>query len=1149
MESSARPSVLSPGQGVGVHTGLEPVLAAEESDIDGGQRQARLQLHANATVNSAMVSATVAAALVLLLWHRLPTPAVVAWVLALAGALGWRLWLGRQLRRQLAAGDGLVDALAGDVWRSVYASFLLHGLVWAVVGPGLVAVAPPTEVQLVVFAIVCLAGGAFLVTAFDLRAALWFGLPALLPTLLATAWWHPTKRPMLFLVALFVVSVFLAARRVAHALSEIVQLRAREAQRAREARHLAQAAEVARAHAAEQHLLLTRLLATTSQGCWFIDNAGCTTDVNLALCALLGRTREELLGRPVLDFFAEKDQASLKAQARTLDQGQTATSELLVERPDGVRRHVRCDATPLLNNAGQRIGAVALFSDLTAYVQTEQRLRTYEVVTNAITDLVSVIDETRVYRLVNDAWCRSTGHRRENAEGHSVQALMSHLVNTEHHDLLGEAVLGQVERVVVVRLTLPGQGERVMETHYFPYGLDAEGRRCVVAVTRDVSERESARAALALSEEYLRRTLNATGDAIVASDADSPDQPVRFANAQMLKLWGMPETLADKLTPNDFMRHAEPLFIDRDAEVRRIEAIVRHNLADESQLQLRDGRVLLRRCIPADLQGRTLRVWSFRDITSEVRAMEEVQDSEAEQRALLEAFPGYIARIDADMHYRFANHRMAALLGSTPQQIVGRTVGDVVGQAREVLVRDAVRRALQGERVLLDRHHPAQNGRPERFLQVTMAAGVDPRSGQRSVYAFGVDVSELQQAQTALTAARDEAERANQAKSRFLSQMSHELRTPLNAILGFAQLLDRQSRPPLPPAQRAQVQEILRGARHLLGLINEILDLGRIESGALTLDMQAVPLAALLDDCLGLVRPLAQNHQVLLRPPPPGLDALAVRADPLRLKQVLLNLLGNAIKFNHRGGEVALLCQVQGGELVLTVRDTGPGLLPEEMARLFQPFERLDAERRGVEGTGIGLALSHRLLQAMGGDIGVHSQVGEGAAFWLRLPACPLPAPQLRWLPDAAGEPLGAGQPDAQADRLAERAALGPPRRVLYVEDNPINAMLMQAMLEPLPQLQVRLAPDGPSGLRLATESPPDLVLMDIQMPGMDGFEVLRQLRAHPATATVPVIAVSAAARQADIDTALAAGFSAYLAKPVDMGSLHLAVLSALRLA
>ncbi|MFN7725637.1 MAG: PAS domain-containing protein [Rubrivivax sp.] len=1127
-------------------------MSAEESDIDGGQRQARLQLHANATVNSAMVSATVAAALVALLWQRLPAPALAAWLLALGGALGWRLWLGLQLRRQLAAAEDGLAGPGGEDWRRVYASFLMHGLVWAVSGPGLVAVAPVADVQLVVFAIVCLAGGALLVTAFDLRAALMFGLPALLPTLLATAWWHPAKRPMLVLVALFVVSVFLAARRVAHALDEIVQLRAREASRAREARQLAQAAEVARAHAAEQHLLLTRVLATTSQGCWFIDNTGRTTDVNLALCALMGRTREALLGRPVLEFFGENDQLSLKAQARALAQGQTASSELRLERPDGERRHVRCDATPLLNGEGQRIGAVALFSDLTAYVQAEQRLRTYEVVTNAITDMVSVIDETRVYRLVNDAWCRTTGHSREAAEGHTVHALMPRLSHTQHRDSLGEAVLGQVERVVVARLQFPSLGERLMETHYFPYGLDAEGRRCVVAVTRDVSEREAARAALALSEEYLRRTLNATGDAIVASDADQPDQPVRFANAQMLKLWGMPAELADKLTPNDIMRYAEPLFIDREAEVRRIDAIVQHNLADESRLQLRDGRVLLRRCIPADLQGRTLRVWSFRDITSEVRAMEELQDSEAEQRALLEAFPGYIARIDADMVYRFANHRMAALLGSTPQQIVGRTVGDVVGSAREVLVRDAVRRALQGERVLLDRHHPAQHGRPERFLQVTMAAGVDPRSGQRSVYAFGVDVTELQLAQSALTAARDEAERANQAKSRFLSQMSHELRTPLNAILGFAQLLDRQARPPLPAAQRAQVLEILRGARHLLGLINEILDLGRIESGALTLDMQAVPLAALLEDCVGLVRPLAQGHQVLLRPLPPGLDTLAVRADPLRLKQVLLNLLGNAIKFNHRGGEVVLHCQVQGGALVLTVRDTGPGLLPEEMARLFQPFERLGAERRGVEGTGIGLALSHRLLQAMGGDIGVHSQVGEGAAFWLRLPACPLPVPQPRWLPEAQPEALGRGAADAAeaaVERLVERGALGPPRRVLYVEDNPINAMLMQAMLEPLTQLQVRLAPDGPSGLRLATESPPDLVLMDIQMPGMDGFEVLQHLRAHPATAAVPVIAVSAAARQADIDTALAAGFSAYLAKPVDMGSLHLAVLSALRLA
>lgn len=1126
--------------------GLERGVAVSTADIEEGLRNARLHLHAGATVNSAVVSAIVAVAVTALLWPHAAAAAaaVAAWLVALALALGARLRLGLTLTRALQAG-GVGGLAAGELWlRRARHTFVAHGVVWGLGGLWWMTVAPPEHTQTVLFTLTALGGGALLATPFDRRAARCFTLPCMVPALVAVLWSDPGQWPLVGVILLMLTVVHGVSGRMGHAVGEIVRLRSLEKWRAAQALGLAAQADAARLALADQHRLLSHLLETTSQGCWFVDIAGVTTDVNPAMCGLLGRPREALMGRSVLDFFDGDDVEVLRRQSCALAEGRNAPSELRIERPDGTRLNVRCEASPLFDAQGRHVGAVALWTDLTAHVQAEHALRTYRVVTNAITDLVSVIDEHLVYRLVNDAWCRSTGYTREHAVGRTTAELLPRLAAEVRGPMLKEALELQQPRVALSRVSLPAMSERVMETHYYPYGLDAEGRRCVVAVTRDVSDKEAAREALDVRDEYLRRTLNATGDAIFASDAEGPTQPVRFVNAQMLAMWGIPAEEATSLTPAGIMARAAPLFIDREAELRRIDVVIRFNLADEARLSLRDGRVLLRRCVPAPLPGGTLRVWSFRDITAEVRALEEVQESASEQQALLEAFPGYIAQMDEQLRYRFANHRMAALLGSTPAQIQGRTVGEVVGLEREAVVKEAVLRALAGERVLLDRYHPAVGGRGERHLQVTLAAGTDPRSGRRSVYAFGVDVTELKQAQAALTAARDGAEQANQAKSRFLSQMSHELRTPLNAILGFAQLLDRQAQPPLPPPQKSQVQEIQRGARHLLALINEVLDLGRVEAGALAMDLQAVPVAALLDDVVGLVQGLADSHQVRLMPAPrPVVERLAVRADPMRLKQVLLNLLGNAIKFNRAGGTVALLCQVQDAELTLTVQDTGPGLAADDAARLFQPFERLGAERRGVEGSGIGLALCRGLLQAMGGAMGVHSTLGEGAAFWIRLPAVPLPAPAWPGLPTAWLTPESGLLPEG-LQALRE----GPVRQVLCVEDNPINATLMQAMLAPLTRLQVHLAANGAEALAVVAQTAPDLVLLDIQLPGMDGFEVLRRLRSQPATAAVPVVAISANAHPADIATALAAGFSAYLTKPVDMDTLHQAVLSALRL-
>jgi signal transduction histidine kinase/ActR/RegA family two-component response regulator len=374
----------------------------------------------------------------------------------------------------------------------------------------------------------------------------------------------------------------------------------------------------------------------------------------------------------------------------------------------------------------------------------------------------------------------------------------------------------------------------------------------------------------------------------------------------------------------------------------------------------------------------------------------------------------------------------------------------------------------------------------------------------------------------ALLTAKQAAEEASQAKSEFLSRMSHELRTPLNAILGFAQLLELDD---LTADQRESVDHILRAGRHLLDLVNEVLDLSRIEAGRLQLSPEPVLVGDVLREALDLVRPLAAERRVRLAV---GADAGAaaprrVVADLQRLKQVLLNLLSNAIKYNREGGGVVLACEAAPDErLRLVVTDTGPGIPADRLARLFTPFERLGAEQSGVEGTGLGLALSQRLVAAMGGTLGVESRPGQGSSFWVELP----PAGE----DEEEAPPADGGAPGAAPD-----APAGPGRTVLYVEDNLSNLALVRRVLARRPRIALLTAMQGQLGLDLARSHRPALVLLDLHLPDVAGEDVLRALRAAPETRDVPVVVVSADATPRQVERLLAAGARSYLTKPLDV--------------
>jgi PAS domain S-box-containing protein len=408
-----------------------------------------------------------------------------------------------------------------------------------------------------------------------------------------------------------------------------------------------------------------------------------------------------------------------------------------------------------------------------------------------------------------------------------------------------------------------------------------------------------------------------------------------------------------------------------------------------------------------------------------------------------------------------------------------------------------------------------------RWVAYTLVPEADGDGQPDAVVGYILDVDDRRRAEQAQREAQEAAEAANRSKSEFLSRMSHELRTPLNAVLGFGQLLELDA---LSEDQSESVDQILKGGRHLLSLINEVLDISRIEAGELALSPEAVLASELIQEAVDLIRPLADQRGIQLVVDRSGVCDCHVFADRQRTKQVLLNLLSNAVKYNRPRGTVAVACEQPSATRVrLTVSDTGPGIATERLGQLFAPFERLGAEDTDVEGTGIGLALSQRLTHAMGGTLDVTSTLGQGSTFSVELPRVEGPVDRYERL-NGRAERATAVETDRQ--------------KVLHIEDNSANLKLVERILAQRPQVEVVAAMHGRLGLELAHEHRPVLVLLDLHLPDMGGDQVLQRLRDDPATASIPVVIVSADATPGQVSRLLAAGATAYLTKPIDVREL-----------
>jgi len=497
-------------------------------------------------------------------------------------------------------------------------------------------------------------------------------------------------------------------------------------------------------------------------------------------------------------------------------------------------------------------------------------------------------------------------------------------------------------------------------------------------------------------------------------------------------------------------------------------------------------------------------------------------------QAVLEQASDAIITVDAAQRVQFFNRAAGTMFGVAAHEALGEPLDRFIPTDRQLAHRlhvESFRRTGATARQMGRLHSLA--GRRANGEVFPIEASIS-RSGEGEAQLLTVvlrDVGALREAE-ARQAAQWRAEAARQAMAEFVARMSHEMRTPLNAVLGFSQLLQADEHEPLAPGQRQRVERIRAAGWHLLCLLADASDLSVLESGALHLELASVALPALVDEALAICDTPARARGIAVQVHPHDAQPpLLARGDPLRLRQVLINLLSNAVKYNRDGGTIDIRLRRDGAYVLVEVADTGIGMTREQLAHLYEPFNRLGREREVAEGTGIGLVLTRQLVERMSGRLEVDSEAGRGTRVRVTLPAAEAAH-------GAAIEALPPAPPPGADEAL-------PGAVVLYIEDNPVNVLLVEQLLARWPQIGLVQADDGRAGLELARRLRPDLVLLDMHLPDMDGFALLAQLRADPATAALPVVVLSASAEPGDAQRARDAGALEYWTKPLDMRSFH----------
>jgi PAS domain S-box-containing protein len=661
--------------------------------------------------------------------------------------------------------------------------------------------------------------------------------------------------------------------------------------------------------------------------------------------------------------------------------------------------------------------------------------------------------------------------------------------------------------------------------------VDAERQRLLDIQDEMHKQLQQTNAILQVSEERLAVTLNSIGDAVIATDADARVTVINPL-AEKLTGWTQAEAIG---------RPVDEVFRIINQETRQPSAIpVKNTLAHGTVQGLANHTIVVARngdetsiadsCAPIrSRDGQVVgAVLVFRDVTDEYRAQQKLRDNATLIQTILNTVADGVITLRADNDViETVNPAAEKMFGYAALELIGRNFSKLIPEKDrnqsnsflEYYNTSAASRAIGLGREIVGLRKDGST------FPMEVAVSEMWLHGNRHFTGILRDITErdhlervMQGNNLELRIAKSVAEKANLAKSDFLSRMSHELRTPLNAILGFAQLL--QAGTPAPTnAQDEKLNQVTKAGWYLLELINEILDLAVIESGKLSLSQESVSLTDVMHECRAMIEAQAEKHDVQLNFIQFDRNWFA-HADRTRVKQVLINLLSNAIKYNRKRGTVEVECTASTPERVrISIKDSGKGLSPENLEQLFEPFNRLGQENGTEEGTGMGLVVAKQLVELMGGSIGVKSTAGVGSEFWIELLRDEAPL-----YPAADGK-----SPEHSTSTLSNTAL----RTLLYVEDNPANLILVEHIIKDIPYVRMLSARDGSLGIELARKHLPDVILMDINLPGMSGIEALKLLLKDPVTQHIPIIALSANAMQRDIERGLEAGFYRYLTKPI----------------
>ena len=651
---------------------------------------------------------------------------------------------------------------------------------------------------------------------------------------------------------------------------------------------------------------------------------------------------------------------------------------------------------------------------------------------------------------------------------------------------------------------------------------------------QDILERKHAEEALKRSEQKFARAFRSSPDLIVLTSL--ADGRIVEVNDRLQKMTGYTRDEIIGRTTSEIQMWLDPF--QRDQYVTHL-STYGYVHDREVRLRFKSGKILdtLISGEIIELQDGKYILGTIRDITERKMAEAALRDSEARYRLIAENTPDVIWVLSlVTGEFTYVSPSVQKQRGYTPAEVLTQSLSDVVTPASLSRLQGKLAQRLAaftaGDTSVLMMIEEVDQIRKDGTVistEVVTNFVIDDQGTPIEIVGVSRDISERKRAEEDRIA-REIAERANRAKSEFLSRMSHELRTPLNAILGFTQLLQMDG---LGTDQQHSLDQIYKSGRHLLNLVNEVLNFARIEAGRMHISLEAVRLEDTVTEALELIRPLAEARSLSLSLDMPSSSEIFVQADRQGFRQVLLNLLSNAVKYNRVGGEIELTANLTSdGHLRLNVRDTGEGIPPEKIQRLFVAFDRLGRDLIEQEGTGLGLALSKGLVEAMGGCIGVQSQPGEGSVFWVELKLATETLPETILAEEGQDLPdrLGSG-------RLAEQSGSERKPLVLYVEDNLANLNLVEAVMERLRQVELITAMYGRLALDLAVECHPDLILLDLHLPDMHGSDVLSGLKSEPATQSIPVILLTADARpEATVDLlAPLGGARSYLTKPIDI--------------